>query len=104
MASYKDALRISGDGLLISLEVHAGSGRNVFPAGYNCWRKAIGIAITAPPVEGRANAAIIDLISQVMGVPKSAVSILSGHQSTRKVIQIAGMNNLRALEILEPLF
>ncbi len=104
MASFEDAFRISNEGLLITLDVHAGSGRNAFPDGYNAWRKAIGIAITAPPIEGRANTAIIDLISEVMGISKSDVRIISGHQSSRKVIQIAGITPLQGKEMLAALF
>lgn len=104
MASFEDALRISNEGLLIALDVHAGSARNSFPDGYNEWRKAIGIGITAPPVGGRANTAIIDLISKVMGISKSDIRIVSGHQSSRKVIQIAGITPLRGKELLAKLF
>lgn len=104
MAFFEEAFRLSGDGLLIALDVHAGSARNTFPDGYNEWRKAIGIAITAPPVGGRANTAIIDLVSAIMGIPKSSVTIVSGHQSSRKVIQITGITLIEGREILAPLF
>ena len=103
MASFEDAFRISNEGLLITLDVHPGSGRNAFPDGYNAWRKSIGIAITAPPVDGRANTAIIDLVSKVMGISKSEIRIVSGHQSSRKVIQIAGMTPLQCKELLATL-
>jgi len=104
MASFEDAFRISNEGLLITLDVHPGSGRNAFPDGYNAWRKAIGIAITAPPIEGRANTAITNLVSDVMDIPRSSVTIVSGHQSSRKVIQISGMTLHQGREILASLF
>lgn len=103
MASFEEAFRNSGEGLLIALDVQAGAGRNAFPDGYNGWRNAIGIAITAPPAGGRANAAIIDLVSKVMQTPKSSVTIVSGHQSSRKVILVAGMELDQAIGILAPL-
>ncbi len=104
MAFFEEAFRLSGEGLMIALDVHAGSARNSFPDGYNEWRKAIGIAITAPPVGGRANSAIIDLVSNVMDTPRSSVTIVSGYQSSRKVIQITGMTLHQGTEILAPLF
>jgi len=91
MPSFTDAIREVGSGLHISCEVQAGARENVFPAGYNTWRGTIGITITAPPVDGRANAAIILLIADVMGVPRSSISIFSGDHANRKVIRIVGL-------------
>ncbi|MDO8841872.1 DUF167 domain-containing protein [Methanocalculus sp.] len=104
MDSFIDALRATDDGLLIKIEVQTGSGRNVFPSGYNPWRKTIGVAVTAPPVDGRANTAIIDLVADSMHVPRSSVNIMSGHQSSKKVIRIANMTLLQGIEILRPFF
>jgi hypothetical protein len=104
MASFEDALRQTKEGLLIGIEVQAGSARNTFPSGYNSWRKAIGIAVTAPPIEGRANRSIIALVAEVMGVPGSGISIVSGHQSSRKVIRITGMDLPHGVMILKPFF
>lgn len=44
--------------------------------------------VTAPPVEGRANTAVIELLSEHFNVPKSAITILSGHKGKRKVVEI----------------
>lgn len=104
MDSFKDALRATDDGLLIKIEVQAGSGRNTFPTGYNPWRRTIGIAVTAPPVDGRANTAIINLVADSMHVPRSSVIIMSGHQSSKKVIRIADMIPSQGIEILGPFF
>ena len=92
MPSFTDAIRQVGSGLHISCEVQAGARQNAFPSGYNSWRETIGISITAPPVDGRANAAIILLIADVMGVPRSSISIVSGDHSSRKVIRIDGLS------------
>ncbi|MBR1368105.1 hypothetical protein RJ53_00790 [Methanocalculus chunghsingensis] len=104
MPSFTDAIRKVGSGLHISCEVQAGGRENLFPSGYNCWRGTIGITITAPPVDGRANAAIILLIADVMGVPRSSISIVSGHHSNRKVIRIDGLSLSDCIHTLDPLF
>ncbi|MCP1715085.1 uncharacterized protein (TIGR00251 family) [Methanocalculus alkaliphilus] len=104
MPSFTDAIRTVGSGLHISCEVQAGARENVFPSGYNSWRETIGISITAPPVDGRANAAIILLIAEVMGVQRSSISIISGVHSNRKVIRIEGMSLSDCIEILHPFF
>ena len=50
------------------------------------------IALTAPPVEGRANQACIDFLAELMGLPKSAVTIISGEHGRKKVVRLAGIS------------
>ena len=56
---------------------------------------AIKICVTAPPVENKANGAVIHLFADLFGVPKSAVSIKSGRQGRNKKVLI---NNLALAE------
>jgi hypothetical protein len=49
------------------------------------------ITLTAPPVEGRANRACTEFLARLLGVPRSAVTIVRGETSRRKLIQIDGM-------------
>jgi uncharacterized protein (TIGR00251 family) len=46
------------------------------------------IRIAAPPEHGRANAALVALLSQRFNVARSAVTIVSGHAASRKLIRI----------------
>ncbi len=46
----------------------------------------------APPVDGRANAATIELLSATLGVPTSRIVLLSGAQSRLKRFRIAGLS------------
>lgn len=52
---------------------------------------ALKLALTAPPVEGRANAACIEFLANLLDVPRSSVTIASGETSRNKVIRVAGM-------------
>jgi len=52
--------------------------------------EALKVALTAPPVEGRANEACIEFLANLLEVPRSSVTIASGDTSRRKVIRIAG--------------
>jgi uncharacterized protein (TIGR00251 family) len=52
---------------------------------------AIKIKLTAPPVEGAANAALIEFVAGWLGVRKSAVSIVSGEKARHKRVQVAGL-------------
>jgi len=53
--------------------------------------------LTAPPVDGAANEALIALLAQRLALPKRDIRILHGATSRRKTLEIAGMT----LELLE---
>lgn len=48
------------------------------------------IAVTAPPVDGEANAAVIDLLAKRLGIARGCITVVAGESSRRKTIQIAG--------------
>lgn len=50
------------------------------------------VRITEPPVEGRANKALIKLLSEKLGVPKGHVELVSGKTSRLKMIRIRGLS------------
>lgn len=47
------------------------------------------IWVTAPPIKGEANVAVIKILAQEFGVAKSAVELVSGHRDRRKVFEIS---------------
>jgi uncharacterized protein YggU (UPF0235/DUF167 family) len=47
--------------------------------------------VAAPPADGRANAAVVDLLAETLGVPASAVTVVSGHGARDKVVALAGV-------------
>lgn len=49
------------------------------------------IKLTAPPVEGKANKALVAFLSKALGVPRGAVAIVSGEKSREKTLSIRGM-------------
>lgn len=94
----------SGDGCIYcTLDVHAGAKREAFPVGVNEWRAAVGCSIRAPPVEGKANKAIIALVSAVLDLPKSSVTIVSGQTSSVKRVCISGMDKDTFLKKIDSL-
>jgi len=52
--------------------------------------KFLRIRLTAPPVEGKANEALIEFVARRLSIPKSCVHIRSGVSSRRKMIQVEG--------------
>jgi len=53
----------------------------------------LSVKITAPPVEGAANAAVVKFIADLLGVAKSRVRIVSGEKSRDKSLAIEGMSD-----------
>ena len=46
------------------------------------------VSVKAPPVEGKANEAIVRVLSDYFNIPKSHVQILKGGQGRNKIIEI----------------
>lgn len=53
---------------------------------------ALKIALTAPPVDGRANQACIDYFANLLNLPRSSITIASGQSSRNKVIRVVGIS------------
>ncbi len=52
----------------------------------------VKIRLTAPPVEGKANAALVDFLSALLGVPKSSIEVVAGKTGRDKLISILDMD------------
>jgi uncharacterized protein (TIGR00251 family) len=61
---------------------------------------ALWIKLAAPPVEGAANEALLRFLAARLGVPHSAVTLLSGATGRRKRVRIAGLDSATARERL----
>ena len=53
--------------------------------------EALKIALTAPPIEGRANEACIEFLAEFLKVPRSSVTIAAGQTSRNKVVRVRGL-------------
>lgn len=62
----------------------------------------VKIALAAPPVDGEANAALIDFVSDTLGVRKSAVELIDGETSRRKRLAVHGVTLAAATQALAP--
>lgn len=62
---------------------------------------ALKIKITAPPVEGEANKALIEYLSKLIGVKKSSLQIDSGEKSKDKRVKVDGVSLPTLEEIFE---
>lgn len=80
-----DWYRWDGDDLLLTVKVQPRASRDAFaePLG-----DALKIRLTAPPVDGKANAHLIAFLAKTFGVPKSDVLLEAGDASRNKRLRI----------------
>ena len=60
----------------------------------------IKVALTAPPVEGAANRALIVFMAKALDVPRSSVTLQSGETSRHKVLRVEGIDADATLRLL----
>jgi len=50
------------------------------------------VAVSAPPADGRANDAVVELVSDLLGVKRSQVTLVRGASARSKVVEVEGMS------------
>ena len=50
------------------------------------------VAVSAPPVDGRANDAVVELMSDLLGVRRSQVTLVRGESARSKVVEVEGLS------------
>jgi len=58
------------------------------------------ICVTAPPVDGEANAAVIELVARRLGIARGNVVVVAGASSRRKTLEIANVTRQQIEELL----
>ncbi len=67
------------------------------------YRDGIKVKVTAPPVEGKANEALIRFLAKKLGVSQSCVEIIRGEHSREKTLKISGNVNEELAKKIETL-
>ncbi len=80
-----DWLRCNGERTTLTLHVQPGAKRTEIAGSYG---DALKIRLLAPPVDGKANAALLGFLAERLRISKSALRLVSGQSSRRKVIEI----------------
>ena len=89
MNQVGDAVQASQGGALMRVKVKTGCSHPRFPAGYDPWRKAIGLEVQALPRGGHANREIINTVQNFFDLSANQVRIVYGATSTEKGIWVA---------------
>ncbi len=77
----------SGDAITLVLHIQPGA-KQTCVAGLH--GEALKIRLAAPPIEGRANEALLRFIADRFGVPLRSVELKQGGQSRHKVVKVTG--------------
>lgn len=78
----------SGEAIRFPVRVRPNASRTRVGGRYGT--DALVVAVSARPVEGQANVAVLAALADAFGVRRSAVALVSGHASRDKIVQIGG--------------
>lgn len=82
-------LKESATGISFAVKVHPRARKNAITGTTG---DALKLALTAPPVDGKANQAVIEFFADLFAISRSSVTIASGETSRNKVIRVNGIS------------
>ncbi len=97
-SSINDCFKITGNDILVKVRIVPGSSKNKIVGVYN---NALKIAITSPPVDGKANKKCIAYLAKYFDIAKSKSEIISGQTSKNKLIKIYDISQEEFLDKME---
>ncbi len=81
-------IRDTAQGATFSVKVHPRAKKNAITGEVG---DALKVALTAPPVEGKANEACVRFLAELLEVPRSSVTIAAGETGRQKVVRVQGI-------------
>ncbi len=90
-------IKDTSEGAIFTVKVHARARKNAITGVVG---DALKLALTAPPVEGKANQAVIEFFADFFEIARSSVTIASGETSRRKVVRVSGVSAERVESML----
>jgi hypothetical protein len=94
-------LRATANGVTVAVRAQPGAKKTALAGIYGEGASAqVKIAVQAPPIEGRANTALIEFLADCFSIPKSRVELVSGESNRSKVFLLRDVTLAQAGEIL----
>jgi len=92
VASDPGPFRATADGLLVSLRLQPNASRDRVEGlvRLDDGATVLKLRVSAPPEDGKANAALIKLLAKTWKLPKSSLSLVAGQTARRKTLLIIG--------------
>ena len=96
-------MRATTDGVILAVRAQPGAKKTAIAGVYGEGATAqLKIAVHAPPLEGRANEALIAFVAEAFSLPKRAVEIISGESSRSKTLLLRGITRADAERLVAP--
>lgn len=86
-------VRSTPGGCILSVRVHPGAKRNAITGTH---ADALKISLTTPPTDGRANAALIAFLAELLDVPRGSIDLITGATNRSKTLRITGITAAEA--------
>lgn len=81
-------LRVAGDDVVLTLHIQPGAKKTEVAGAHG---EALKVRLNAPPVDGKANEALIAFLAERLGVPKARVVLEAGQTSRSKRVRVVGV-------------
>jgi uncharacterized protein len=78
-----DLYRLTDDGVVLSVHVQPGAGRTAVVGRHGT---SLKVKVAAPPTQGRANDAVLELLAESFGLPSAQVELTAGASSRSKQV------------------
>lgn len=91
--------RDTPEGCTLNVRVHPGAKKNTVTGLHD---GAVKISLNAPPVDGKANDALIAFLAERLSTPRSKIALISGATSRSKTLRIAGKSAAEVQAALSP--
>jgi hypothetical protein len=92
-----DWIRETSKGVLLPIRVVPRAAKNEIQGVHG---DALKVRLQAPPVEGKANQALIRFLSDTLDIPRSQLSVASGETGRNKAVLIAGITREHLINLL----
>ncbi len=86
-------------GSIVTVRIHPGARRTAVAGIHN---GALKISLTTPPVDGRANEALIGMLAAALGLPKARLDLLTGVSGRTKTLRVTGKSAAEVQAALDP--
>ena len=97
MSSHPELQGTDG-GVVVAVHVHPGAGRSEIVGRHG---DALKVRVSSPPVEGRANDAVAELVARTLGCKPAAVEVVGGRTSRDKRVQVTGVELAEAERLID---
>ena len=89
------------DGVMLDVRVIPRASRSQIAGTHN---GALVVRLSAPPVDGAANAELVELLADALGIPKRNITLISGERSRSKRVRVLGVTvaDLKRLLVQPP--